>query len=128
MKNLYYKIGAGISVLPVLLMPTATYAQLSESLGNLTEVGTASGQASGAQAELPQLIGALIQVLLSVLGIIFVVLIIYAGFLYMTASGEKDKVDKAKSLMIQAIIGIVIIVAAYAISTFIMTALVGVTT
>lgn len=123
MKNMFYKIGAYISVLPVLLIPAATYAQLDKAATELGKVGDAAGLASGESASLPGLIGRLIQAILGILGIVFVILIIYAGVLYMTAAGDDEKVKKAKNLMIQAVIGIVIIVAAYAISSFVMTAL-----
>ncbi|MEA3463472.1 MAG: hypothetical protein U9R14_00065 [Patescibacteria group bacterium] len=66
-----------------------------------------------------------IQAFLSVLGIIFVVLIIVAGYNWMTAGGEEEKVTKAKDMIKRAIIGLIIIVAAYAISYFVFKALSG---
>lgn len=125
MKNLYYKIGAGLSTLPALLLPAAAFAQLSEAQDNLQGVGDVVG--AGTEQDLPTLIGNFINVFLSVLGIIFVVLIVYAGFLYMTAGGDDDGVKKAKKLLSQAIIGLVIIVAAYAISNFVIDSLVSAT-
>ena len=53
------------------------------------------------------------------MGIIFVMMVVYAGILYMTDMGEGKKVDKAKKLLQTSIIGIVIVVAAYAISSFV---------
>ncbi|MBU0646453.1 pilin [Patescibacteria group bacterium] len=126
MKNMFYKIGAWISVLPVLLLPTATYAGLTDAGTNLSQVGDAASLSQN-ERSLPKLIGGLINVIISVLGIVFVILIVYAGILYMTAGGEKDKVEKAKNLMIQAVIGLVIIVAAYAISSFVITQLTTIT-
>lgn len=122
MKNLYYKIGAGLSTLPILLLPAAAMAQLTEAERHLQETGLVVGQ--GQTQSLPTLVGRFINVLLSVLGIIFVVLIVYAGFLYMTAGGSEDNVKKAKRLMSQAIIGLIIIVTAYAISAFVISQLV----
>jgi len=46
-------------------------------------------------------------------------LIIYAGFLWMTAGGNPEQVDKAKQWLTNAIIGLAIILAAYAISGFV---------
>ncbi|MBU1705504.1 pilin [Patescibacteria group bacterium] len=123
---MFYKIGAWISVLPVLLLPTATYAGLTDAGTNLSQVGDAASLSQN-ERSLPKLIGGLINVIISVLGIVFVILIVYAGILYMTAGGEKDKVEKAKNLMIQAVIGLVIIVAAYAISSFVITQLTTIT-
>lgn len=70
---------------------------------------------------LEQTIGQIINVILGFLGIIFLVLVIYAGFLWMTAGGNSDKVDKAKQIMTQAVIGLVILLAAYAITQFVVT-------
>ncbi|MBI4592227.1 hypothetical protein HY733_02155 [Candidatus Uhrbacteria bacterium] len=122
MKNMFLKIGAWMSTLPVLLLPAAALAQLSEAQTDLTTVGTAIGTDATTNT-LPELIGNIIAVLLSVLGIIFVVLVVYAGFLYLTAAGDDTKVKKAKTLLSQSIIGLVIIIAAYAIASFVIDAL-----
>lgn len=65
----------------------------------------------------------IIQVLLGVVGIIFLIVIIYAGILYLTSNGAEDKVKTAKKMMVQAIIGLILIVGAYAISNFVLTQL-----
>ncbi len=65
------------------------------------------------------IVAAVIQSVLSFLGIIFVVLMVYGGFLWMTAAGNDEQVEKAKNLITAAVIGVVIITAAYAISYFI---------
>ena len=64
-------------------------------------------------------IATIINVVLSMLGIIFLLLMLYGGFLWMTAAGDEPKVTKAKDLIIAAIIGVILIVSAYAISYFI---------
>ena len=68
-------------------------------------------------------IGRLIQTFLGVLGIVFLLLIIYAGFQWMTAAGDEKKVASAKGILMSAIVGLVIILAAYAISSFVITQL-----
>ena len=62
--------------------------------------------------------GMIISVILSFVGVLFFILMIYAGILWMTASGNDQQISKAKSLLINAIIGIVIVFSAYAITTF----------
>lgn len=69
-------------------------------------------------------IGVAVYALLSLLGVIFLGLVIYAGILWMTAEGDESKVEKAKSILIQATTGLVIVLAAYAISLFVLSALV----
>ncbi len=123
MQKLLNKIGAGISVLPVLLLPATALAQITKAQTSLDEVGTGLGSSS--PTPLPELIGRIINVLLSMLGIVFVCFVVYAGFLYLTAAGNPDAVKKAKALLTQAIVGIVIIVAAYAISRFVIDAVAG---
>ena len=119
MSQWIYKIGASISVLPVLALPATAYAQLDKAKTELTRVNP-----TGAPQDLPILIGKLINALLGVMGIIFVLLTVYAGYLYMTAQGDKENTEKAKKLLGQAVIGLVIIVAAYSIAQFVITLLV----
>ncbi|MFC1787621.1 hypothetical protein ACFLZY_00140 [Patescibacteria group bacterium] len=72
-----------------------------------------------------QITGNVINSALSLLGIIFLILLIYGGFIYLTAQGDDTKVKKAKSILTTAVIGIVIISAAYAISLFVIKELTG---
>ncbi|MEI7498469.1 MAG: hypothetical protein WCK11_04255 [Candidatus Falkowbacteria bacterium] len=72
-----------------------------------------------ASANLPEVMASIIQVFLSLLGIIFIVLIIYAGYNWMTASGDKTKVETAQQTITRAIIGLIIILAAYSITYFV---------
>jgi hypothetical protein len=63
--------------------------------------------------------GGLVGLILSFIGIIFLLLTVYAGFLWMTAQGNASQVEKAKDLLINAIIGLVIVTAAYSITIFV---------
>lgn len=67
--------------------------------------------------------GRFIAIFLSLLGVIFIILAIYAGYLWMTARGNVEKVEEAKKILTEAIIGIVIIIGAYVISYFIVTSI-----
>ena len=95
----------------------------------LEETGEEAGfESSGSgQQQLTSMVGLIINVLLSLLGIIFLVLIIYGGFLWMTSSGNEEQVKKAKTIIRDAIIGLIILLAAYAISRFVVDALVEAT-
>jgi hypothetical protein len=72
---------------------------------------------------IPNLIGSIVGVALSFVGAIFFLLILYAGFLWMTAFGSSEKVDKAKDIVQHAAMGLIIVLAAYAISKFVFNAL-----
>ena len=65
---------------------------------------------------------------LSLLGIIFLVLIVYAGFLWMTAGGEEEKITKALKIIKNAIIGLLITLSAFAIEICVFRVLVRSTT
>ncbi len=89
---------------------------------------TAEAAGFGEPRSIPEIIGTLIASFLSLLGVIFLCLIIYGGFLWMTSNGKEEKVMKAKKTLTDAVIGLIIIFSAYGITAFVMNALVDVTT
>ncbi len=56
---------------------------------------------------------------LRLVGFLFFVLMFYGGYLWMTARGSEDQISKAKRVLIAAVIGLALIVAAYAVTAFI---------
>ncbi len=66
-----------------------------------------------------------VQLALTFLAIIAVIIIMYAGFLWMTSNGQEDKISKAKNTLKNAIIGLVIILAAFAIVSFVLNTIGG---
>ncbi len=92
-----------------------TIATGVESAGSTAGLGDAS--------DLPSLVGRGVGVLLGILGLLFVVLTVYAGFLYLTAQGEDTNVKKAKKMLSQAVIGLILTVSAYAISNVVIDSL-----
>lgn len=76
-----------------------------------------------ANTDIRIILGRIVQIFLSILGIIAVGLFLYAGFLWMTSGGDESKVTSAKKTMINAVIGIAIILSAFAIVQFILNAL-----
>ncbi len=109
---------------------TASAVETSEvTKYGLSETKTAIGDASfTTYKDAPTLIGQLIGVALSLLGILFLVLMIYGGFLWMTARGDGGQIDSAKGLMTAAVIGLIIVLSAYAITSFIGSKLTDTTT
>ncbi len=65
-------------------------------------------------------ISRIITIILSILGVIFLGLTIYGGIVWMTAQGNEERVKKAKELITEAIIGLIIVIAAYAITFFVL--------
>ncbi|RLC39035.1 hypothetical protein DRH27_00730 [Candidatus Falkowbacteria bacterium] len=64
-------------------------------------------------------VGVITRTALSLLGIVFILLMVYGGYLWMTDRGNNDQVDKAKKLITAAVIGLIIVVGAYVISYFV---------
>jgi cysteine-rich repeat protein len=86
------------------------------------------GDTVGLSATDPRTIAVrIINVSLGFLGMILLVLVLYAGFLWMTAGGNPDQVEKAKRYLRNAVIGLVIILSAWAITTYVITNLLNAT-
>jgi hypothetical protein len=105
------------------LMATPAFA--GSAIGDIRNQVTNTGRATGTtgQTDLGILVGNFINAALGLLGIVLVVIVIYAGFLWMTAQGNDEKVKQAKKMITNAVIGLVLIFAAYAITTFVVTAI-----
>ncbi|MDP3900432.1 MAG: hypothetical protein Q8Q23_05115 [bacterium] len=61
----------------------------------------------------------------ALLGIVFLILMLYGGYLWMSARGNEQQVEKAQSLIRSAVIGLIIIIAAYAITYFVISWVTG---
>lgn len=64
-------------------------------------------------------INSMINIVLTLLGVIFIGLSVYGGFLYMTARGNEEQTKKGQSVIVQSLIGLIIVLSAYAISFFV---------
>ncbi len=73
----------------------------------------------GTEISIGQVVSYVIKIFLSFLGVIFIILIIYAGFLWMTAAGSEEKISTAKKIMGSALIGLAIVLSAYIITYFV---------
>ena len=125
MKNKIKKVLLFSLIFLFLVVPISISAQgnLGDAFGDpLEQVGEESGYDTS-QDSINPIISTVIQAILSLLGVIFLVLIIYGGFLWMTARGNEEQVGKAKKILSAAIIGLIIVVAAYAISWFVLSQL-----
>lgn len=94
--------------------------------GGLNQVGNAYG--GGVPQDVRSIVVSIIKIVLGFLGIISVVLILYAGFLWMTAGGNEEKISEAKKILTAGTIGLVIILSAYAITSFVIDQIYGATT
>src|SRR3989338_6557076 len=98
----------------ILLLPLAIFAAPADfGLSDLAGLGL-----GGAQD--PRLIIVnIIRILLGFLGILAVIIVLYGGFVWMTSGGNAQKIEKAKKILINGLIGLAIILSAYAIVSFV---------
>lgn len=68
---------------------------------------------AGNETSIPNLIARVIKIILGLIGIVSLVMFIYAGFLWLTAQGNMEKIKKGKDTMLYAVIGIVIVFSSY---------------
>jgi hypothetical protein len=126
-------------ILPVFLLNFSLATLALPALAGTTDINSQQGFEGGSGAiseafgqsgqalDIRTIIANLIVAVLSLLGIIFVVLLVYAGFKYMTAMGNADQADSAKSQITQAVIGLLIVLAAYGIAGFVFNCALGAT-
>ncbi len=89
-----------------------------QPIANNTDLGT---------ADIRIIIANIIRAIFGLLGIIALGLILYAGFTIMTSGGSEDKVATGKKILINATIGLAIILSAFSIVQFILTRLTAAT-
>jgi hypothetical protein len=84
-------------------------------------------QQAGFDADLTlgEVVAVVIKGFLGLLGVIFIILIVLSGYNWMTAAGDEEKIKKATSTIRSAVIGLIIIIAAYSITYFVFANLPG---
>lgn len=106
-------------IFPVIAMNQAS-GQLIEDPSQIESMTTEAGIASNlGQVEIGQIAARGIQVVLGFLAIIFLGLTVYAGFNWMTAAGNDENIKKAQATLKAAVIGLLIVLAAYTITYFV---------
>ncbi|OGF41099.1 hypothetical protein A2477_00220 [Candidatus Falkowbacteria bacterium RIFOXYC2_FULL_47_12] len=127
---------AGFALLVFAFSPFAVSAQSNsgsqaggteiQSLGgNLEQLGKAAQYDTSKNniTEFPKIVGLIISYFAQLLGVIYLGLVVYAGSLWMMAHGNDDQVVKAKTIIRNATIGMILFVGAYAIVYFVLAAL-----
>ena len=89
----------------------------SKALGKLENIGSDGGYKT--DVNLASAAGLIVKSALGLLGIIFIILIVINGFKWMMAGGEEKKVEEASHAIKRAVIGLIIILASWAIWIFI---------
>ncbi len=105
------------------LLPIFCLAEEAKDQDPLQIIAEKSGYSTEVdEYSLSESIGGYIKAVLGLLGVIFFVLTFYAGFLWLTASGDEGKIEKAKEIITAATIGLIIIFMSYGITNLVITA------
>lgn len=124
-KKLRWKhFAALVCLLAIFLVPYLVFAEDAKTM--LNSAGIKAGYETGAgQNNIGKVVASAINGFLALIGVIFLSYIFYAGYLWMTAGGNEEQINKAKSQLRNGIIGLVIIIGAYAIVNYVLEALIG---
>lgn len=123
-------VGSLVFAFAIAGLPLFVHAQDGGFAGRVLEGATKAGSPAGL-TETPPLevtIGNVIGAVLGLLGVVLLCMMLYAGFLWMTAGGDEDKVKTARTMILNGVIGLVIIASAYAIVQFVINQFVGAVT
>lgn len=102
----------------LIIQPQQANAQLSGIEDNL-KAAAETGAGYGSPQDPRTTAAVVIRAVLGIIGIVFTVLMIYAGVLWMTAAGNEDQVTKAKQTISRSAIGLLIILLSYALTIFV---------
>ncbi len=111
---------SALIVVAALLIGDVAFAQVDLGLEPLTETGLGN-------VDPRVIIARIIRALLGFLGVVAVSIIIYGGVIWMTASGREASVEKAQKIIVNAVVGLVIILSSLAITQFIINRLASAT-
>lgn len=78
--------------------------------------------------DLPSLIGKYLNGVFGILGIIFIILVIYGGFKILLSQGNDTSIKTGRNTILYALIGIIIITLSFALTTFVFTQFINPTT
>lgn len=124
MKGLVWT-GRGICFLSAIMFLVVLVCPVSAQINELEDVANAAGLKG--ETDIPVLVGRILEVVLSLMGLLLVVLLIIGGFIWTFSGGSEEKVKKAKGLITNAIIGLIIVILAYAAAHFVIGKLTEVT-
>lgn len=92
----------------------------SRILNRMKNIANQGGYATDREnASAPRIVGLIINALLSITGIIFIILTVFAGFNWMTSEGNEEKIKKSKDTLKASIIGLIVTLSAWTIWNFI---------
>ena len=126
------KLAAAIALVFSLIAPSFALAQFDSDTSGLN---TTAREAYGSEVlndsnkDIGIFVGKyIIQPVIGLTGLVFLVLTVYAGMMWMTSGGDSKRVQKAKDILVASVVGAVIIASAYVIVNTVIGALTTPTT
>ena len=113
-KKIFLLIAIAVTTVTGFLYFQEVFAQTRPDLG-IEQVGSTIGLPD---TDIRIIITRIIRYALGLLGIVALVLVMYGGFVWMTAGGNEEKIATAKKILLNGVIGLIIILSAYAIVSF----------
>ena len=120
MKNQYKKIIFSLVAILFILLPQISLAQgIKDAFGSKSPLADVQTRTGYGNDDIGTISGRVINTALTLVGIVFLLLMVYAGYLWMTAQGEDAQVKKATDIVKGTVIGLVLVLSAYAITVFV---------
>lgn len=116
------KISCGLIALALFFGGKVSAAITSSQTGLPTTAQTAGLNIT--RVDVPQYVGGIISAILAIIGVVFLILIVYGGLLWMLAEGDETKVGKARGFIFHSIVGLILVFSAYAITNFVVNILI----
>lgn len=102
------------------LFISPVFAYSFDEASGLKTTAQEAGYDMGNERDVERTIANTINIVLGLVGVLFIGLMLYGGYNWMTAGGNEEKVKKAKGTVTEAAIGFIVVIAAYAISYFVL--------
>ena len=115
-KSSWLALAAGTCI----LLPQKLFGATLKEAGGFLQTTAEKATGDTSPPEIESVLGGFIQTALSLVGIIFLILMIYAGYLWLTAQGEDAQIDKSKKIIKSTIIGLFLVMSAYAITALVL--------
>lgn len=114
---------ASLFLLAMMALPYAVSAQTSSD-----PFGLKFGEQTGlGQRDPRETVASVIQIIMGFLGTVAIIIVLWGGFKWMLSGGSPDKAEAARKLITAGIIGLIIVLSAYAIANFVITQLITAT-
>lgn len=118
-RNLFLILMAIVFISAPFLVSAQTDNTDNSLMGRLTRIGDLGGYNTSAEVSVASIVGAVIRGVITILGLVFIILIILAGFKWMRAEGNEEDIKKANRTIKESIIGLVITLSAWTLWSFV---------